>query len=90
MINEDLAIMATKILAREEADYIENILKACAEDLTIKTYTVVRETSFEHLKDVIDGYVAMNPMYELAATPLNLTFLGVDKWIAVLVEYEDK
>lgn len=87
-MTESLAIMAGKVLAKEESDYIENILKACDEDLSIKTYTVVRENTFEELKSVIDGLIEMHPMFELASTPLNLRFLDIDKWVAILVEYE--
>lgn len=89
-MTDSVARMASTVLAREESDYVENILKACNEDLTIKTFAVIRETTFERLKDVIDEAVDRNPMYELAANPLNLKFLDIDKWIAVLVEYEDK
>ena len=90
MENEDLTVMMTRVLHKEEADYIEEMLKACSIDLRIKTYHVVRETSFETLKEVIDKYIELNPLFELAATPLNLRFLDVEKWVAILVEYEDK
>jgi hypothetical protein len=41
------------------------------------------------MKKQVDSLVDYNPMFELAASPLNLEFLNVHKWIAILVEYED-
>lgn len=89
-MNDTLPVMMNKVLINEESDYINDLLKACSEDLVIKTYTVVRETSFEEMKKQVDASVEHNPMFELAANPLNLRFLDVEKWIAILVEYEDK
>lgn len=89
-MTDSLAVMSQKVLAKEESDYIESMLKAVSEDLTIKTYQVIRETTWEQLKEAIDIAVDFNPLYELAGHPLNLRFLDVDKWVAILVEYEDE
>lgn len=83
-------IMMKKVLLKEEADYIENMLKACSEDLTIKTYKVLRETSLEKIVKQIDETIENNPLYELAGKPLDIRFLDVEKWIAILVEYEEQ
>lgn len=88
-MTEPLAHMVGTVLTKEESDYIESILKACSEELTIKTYSVVRETSFDVLKKQVDAIIEANPMMELAAAPLNMTFLNIDKWVAILVEYEE-
>lgn len=88
-MTDTLPVMMQKVLHREEADYIENILKACSEGLTIKTYKVLRETSLERILDQIDVEIENNPIYELAAEPLDIRFLNVQKWVAILVEYED-
>lgn len=87
---ESLATMSAKILIKEESDYIESVLKACSEDLDIKTYSVVREQGFDKMKAQVDAIIDHNPMMVLAANPLNMRFLDVDKWVAILVEYEDK
>ena len=89
-MTDSLPVMMNKVLNREEADYIEEMLKACSEGLAIKTYQVLRETSWPLIKEKVDAYIELNPMYELAAAPLNLRFLDVEKWVAILVEYEDK
>ena len=77
------------VLLKEEAKYINEMLEACNGFKTIKTYTVVREPSFELLKEMIDSIIERNPMMELASKPLDLRFLGKEKWVALLVEYEE-
>jgi hypothetical protein len=89
-MKDSLPIMASKVLKSEENEYINNVLKACSEDLTIKSYTVIRESSWEEMKKQVDAIVEHNPMLELASSPLNFSFLNVSKWVAILVEYEDK
>jgi hypothetical protein len=89
MIGKEAAMIGN-VLIKEEANYIEGILKACNDAIPLKTYTVVREDTFEQLKKAIDYLVERNPLYELASKPLNLQFLQVNKWIAVLVEYDDQ
>ena len=89
-MTDAIPVMMHKVLLKEEADYIENMLKACDEDLTIKTYKVLRETSFERIVKEIDEAIENNPLYELAGQPLDIRFLNVEKWVAILVEYEDK
>lgn len=76
------------VLLKEESKYIEEILEACSKAFPIKSYSVLRENSFEELKDKLDNIIEYNPLMELASKPLNLKFLGIDKWIAVVVEYE--
>lgn len=82
-------LMMTKVLLKQEYDYIENMLKACSEDLTIETYTVLRETSLEHLVSQIDQIIENNPLFELAGQPLDIRFLDIEKWIAILVQYKE-
>jgi hypothetical protein len=76
------------VLLKEENKYVEEILEACSNAFPIKTYTVIRENSFEELKDRLDKTIEFNPLMELSSKPLNLKFLGIDKWIAVVVEYD--
>ena len=88
-MTQSLAHMMTTVMHKEESNYINEVLKACSEDLRIKTYTVIRETSWEYVKKQVDAIIEHNPLMELASQPLNLRFLDVDKWVAILVEYED-
>jgi hypothetical protein len=88
-MTDNLAVMATTVLRKEENDYINNILKACSEDLRIKTYAVIREDSWESMKRQVDAIIEHNPLMELASQPVNLSFLDVHKWIAILVEYDE-
>jgi hypothetical protein len=88
-MTDSLAVMAKTVLLKEENDYINNILKACSEDLRIKTYTVIREGSWESMKRQVDAIIEHNPLMELASQPVSLSFLDVDKFIAILVEYEE-
>lgn len=84
------AMMFAKEMLRQEHKYIEEMLKACNEAMPIKSYAVVREDSFEELKEEIDKIIEHNPMMEIAGPPIDLKMLNVEKWLAVLVEYEDK
>jgi hypothetical protein len=77
------------LLLKEENKYINEMLEACNGSKPIKTYAVVREQSFEQMKEAIDNIVMLNPMMELAAKPIDLRFLDKEKWIALMVEYEE-
>lgn len=84
-----LMAMGVSTMAREEMNYIEETLKACNEDLPIKTYTVIRETTHKLMVEKIDEMIDKNPLLQLAIQPLNLSFMNIHKWIAILVEYEE-
>ena len=85
---KSLATALQQAFVKQENEYIERTLAACSSYCPLKTYEVIRAPSFELLKEKVDRTVDENPELELGEGILNMSDMGYDRYIAVLIQYD--